>query len=109
MAGSKTSGHNFHLRNVLEDDIPAIAALHVKAWGETYPHYLNPPAIEVRTWQLREIIKNTGDNSFLIVAEADGNELVAFAYGKTYTHENLPDFKGELNKIYVLSSCQRLG
>jgi ribosomal protein S18 acetylase RimI-like enzyme len=34
---------------------------------------------------------------------------VGFAKGKKYNHIDLPEFKGELNKIYLLRECQRLG
>ncbi len=35
--------------------------------------------------------------------------MVGFAKGKVYNHNDLPEFVGELNKIYLLRDYQRVG
>jgi len=51
----------------------------------------------------------TDGSWFCFVVENRKGELVGFAKGKTYNHSDLPDFSGELNKIYLLREYQRLG
>lgn len=97
------------IRDVTMDDIPALAKLHAKAWAETYPLVRKPPTAELREWQWREIFKNNDGNWFCIAVANKREQLIGFAKGQRYAHENLPDFSGELNKIYLLKQYQRLG
>ena len=56
----------------------------------------------------RAIGKNDG-SWFCFVVENQLGELVGFAMGKAYQSSDLPGIGGELNKIYLLRSYQRLG
>lgn len=90
-------------------DIPALAHLHVKTWNATYPGFPPPPTYEVRERQWREAFAVTDGTWFCYVIEDSNGRLIGFAKGKRYSHSDLPDFSGELNKIYLLQEYQRLG
>jgi ribosomal protein S18 acetylase RimI-like enzyme len=91
------------------DDLPAVVHLHVETWKATYPEVTNPPTYEIRDRQWREAFKITDGSWFCFVAEDESGELIGFANGKRYCHADLPDFSGELNKIYLLREYQRQG
>jgi ribosomal protein S18 acetylase RimI-like enzyme len=46
---------------------------------------------------------------FCFVIENQHGELVGFAKGTRYAHPDLPNYSGELSKIYLLPEYQRLG
>src|SRR5262245_57061880 len=96
------------IREAIAKDIPALAALHVKTWNETYWNVRNPPDYEVRERQWRAQFNVTDGSWFCFVVENQSGELVGFAKGKAYDHTDLPDYSGELNKIYLLREYQRL-
>ena len=89
------------IREATEGDIPALAELHVRTWNETYPGVQSPPTVALRERQWREAFAPQDGSWFALVVE-DGGRLVGFAKGKRYSHADLPQFDGELNKIYVL-------
>lgn len=43
------------------------------------------------------------------MVQDENANLVGFAKGQRYDDSNIPDFSGELNKIYILAKYQRLG
>ncbi len=98
----------FIIREATSDDIPALSALHVKTWNETY-RVKNPPAYQVRENQWRQQFKVKDDSWFCYVVENTKGELIGFAKGMSYTATELPGYSGELNKIYLLREYQRLG
>ena len=100
---------SFIIREAIVDDIPALAKLHVKTWAQTYWLTLRPPTYRIREWQWREQFKKADGSWFCLVIENSKGELIGFAKGKTYSHSDLPEFSGELNKIYILREYQRLG
>ena len=100
---------SFAIREATEADIPALATLHVKTWAETYWTVLYPPTYQIREWQWRDQFKKNDGTWFCFVIENSKRRLIGFAKGKTYLHNDLPDFSGELNKIYLLREYQRLG
>ncbi len=100
---------SFIIREANEADIPALSALHVKTWAETYWLTLRPPTYRIREWQWREQFKKNNRSWFCSVIENNRRQLIGFAKGKTYSHNDLPGFSGELNKIYILREYQRLG
>ena len=100
---------SFAIREATEADIPALATLHVKTWAETYWTVLYPPTYQIREWQWRDQFKKNDGTWFCFVIENSKKQLIGFAKGKTYLHNDLPDFSGELNKIYLLREYQRLG
>ena len=97
------------IREATRKDIPALAALHVKAWSDTYPQTLRPPTFEIRERQWREQFEKTDGSWFCLVVENRNRELIGFAKGRNYQSDDLPGYHGELNKIYLLREYQRLG
>ena len=101
---------SFTFRDATKEDIPELAALHVKTWADTYWTVMFPPTFKVREYQWRKIFSQENDGSWFCILIVDKkNKLVGFAKGKTYKHSDLPEFSGELNKIYLLSNYQRIG
>jgi L-amino acid N-acyltransferase YncA len=100
---------SFTIREARYEDIPALAALHVKTWSETYWLNTFPPNYEVREAQWRQQFNANDGSWFCFVVVNRNGDLVGFAKGKTYSHEDLPEFSGELNKIYLLRQYQRIG
>ena len=97
------------IREATREDIPALAALHVKTWSDTYPLTLRPPTFEIRERQWREQFEKTDGTWFCFVVENRNRELIGFAKGRNYQSDDLPGYQGELNKIYLLREYQRLG
>ena len=97
------------IRDAIAEDVPALAALHTKAWSETYWTVKNPPTYGIREQQWREQFEAKDDSWFCLVVENSKKQLVGFTKGVDYDHETLPDYSGELNKIYLLANYQRLG
>lgn len=95
---------DFRIREAVEEDVPALSVLHVRTWNETYPRYRKPPTWEVREHQWQEQFKVKDGSWFCFVVEDAKGKLAGFAKGIT-TENNT----GELNKIYLLRSYQRLG
>ena len=100
---------SFIIREATEADIPQLAAVHVKAWADTYFTVKKPPTYEARSWQWRETFVKQDGSWFCYVAENKEGNIIGFTKGNTYGHENLPEYSGELNKIYLLFEYHRLG
>ncbi|MDZ4780273.1 MAG: GNAT family N-acetyltransferase [Planctomycetia bacterium] len=99
-------------REATSEDVPELAALHVVTWAATYPHVARPPTLELRERQWRDAFENQDGTWFcyLAVDAAERYErLVGFAKGQDYSSPELPEFAGELSKIYLLQECQRQG
>ncbi|MGB8193472.1 MAG: GNAT family N-acetyltransferase [Chitinophagaceae bacterium] len=97
------------IREATPADVPAIAQLHVETFNETHaPVFKDGPKYEIREHQWKEIFNSPG-NWFCLVIQNERGELVGFAKAHPYTHNDLPDFSGELNKIYLLRKYHRLG
>lgn len=103
------SPESLMIREATIEDLPALAAIHVQTWNETYWNVKNPPTYGIREQQWREQFRVTDGSWFCFVVENRKGELVGFAKGKAYNHSDLPDYAGELNKIYLLREYQRLG
>lgn len=97
------------VREATSDDIPALARLHVKTWNDTYGSVVNPPSVQLRERQWREQFAKSDRSWFCFVIENSRRELVGFAKGMSYASDDLPNYSGELNKIYLLREYQRLG
>jgi GNAT superfamily N-acetyltransferase len=69
----------------------------------------NNPTFEIRERQWREAFEVTDGSWFCFVVEGANGELIGFAKGVPYDHCDLPDFAGELNKIYLLRAYHRRG
>lgn len=100
---------SFHIRQAVAGDISALAVLHAKAWSETYWNVRNPPTAQLREQQWRRQFEVTDGNWFCLVVEDAKGRLVGFAKGLPYQHNDLPEYTGELNMIYLLREYQRLG
>ena len=100
---------SFIIREAVEEDIPALAALHVKTWAQTYWTVLRPPTIATREWQWKNLFNKNDGSWFCFVIVNSKDQLVGFAKGDKYSHSDLPGFSGELNKIYLLREYQGLG
>lgn len=101
------SPDSFTIREATAADIPALAQLHVTTWNATYaPLLVNGPSVAIRDHQWREAFAKDDGSWFCYVVERPDGELIAFAKGKKSDH---PEFRGELNKIYILREYQRLG
>jgi ribosomal protein S18 acetylase RimI-like enzyme len=101
---------DFTIREADEGDIPKLAVLHVATWNETYhPRPGHGPSIAIREHQWREQFAKPGKNWFVLLIENPEKELIGFAKGQSYKQPDLPDYDGELNKIYILKDYQRLG
>jgi ribosomal protein S18 acetylase RimI-like enzyme len=104
--GESLSG--FVIREATIQDVPRLAALHVQTFNETY-FPAQSPTYYVREYQWRQQFEQPNDNWFVLVVENEKGDLVGFAKGIRYAHTDLPEFNGELNKIYLLRQYQRLG
>jgi len=56
------------IREATADDIPALAALHMKTWSDTY-WMRNPPTYQIRERQWREQFTKTDRSWFCFVVE----------------------------------------
>ncbi len=97
------------IREAIETDIPRLAALHVKAWAQTYWAVRRPPTFEIREYQWKEQFAEKDGSWFCFVVETAKGDLVGFIKGRRYQSDDLPGYAGEINKIYLLLEYQRLG
>jgi ribosomal protein S18 acetylase RimI-like enzyme len=97
------------IREANAADISALADLHVRTWNATYPEVEKKPSYEIRERQWRAAFEVTDGSWFCFVVEDETGELVGFAKGTSYHHRDLPEYAGELSKIYLLREYQRLG
>jgi ribosomal protein S18 acetylase RimI-like enzyme len=98
-------------------DAPAIAAVHVQAWRETYAglvpaHVLASLSVARRTELWRRIIfePKAYSSSVVLVAEREGT-VAGFGCCGVQRAENLHarGYAGEISAIYVLRAFQRCG
>jgi ribosomal protein S18 acetylase RimI-like enzyme len=99
----------FRIRDAHEDDVPALARLHVETFNETHRGGRSGgPSYELRERQWREAFQRHDGSWFCYVVENEHGELVGFAKGTPHDG-GVPGFMGELNKIYVLQRFHRQG
>ena len=96
----------FEIREARDDDVPALAALHVATFQEAHGQR-GSPTHELREAQWRTAFER-GPSWFCYVAEASRGQLVGFAKGELHDG-GVPGFEGELDKIYVLRAWHRCG
>jgi GNAT superfamily N-acetyltransferase len=105
-----TSG-DLIFRDLTAFDIGDLATLHAVAWRQTYEPIFGKgyrfPTAELREQQWKEKFANKTDDWFCIVAELD-QHLIGFTTGNRYSSTELPDYTGELNKLYLLREYQGL-
>jgi ribosomal protein S18 acetylase RimI-like enzyme len=96
----------YQLRDATLADVSALAQLHVQTFGETHG---GGPSVDVRTAQWTEILGKPKPQSFCIVLQTQGGDLIGFVRGIKHTDAALSEFEGELNKIYLLRAYHRQG
>lgn len=95
------------IRDATAADIQALAALHVETWNATYaPMLMNGPSAAVREAQWREAFDRQDGSWFCLVIESRDGRLVGFAKARRSDH---PQYAGELNKVYLIGTYQRVG
>lgn len=97
------------IREAREQDVPALAVLHVETWRSTYQDLqlfgkVQAPKHEVREWQWREAFSKNDGSWFCYVVQRPDGQLVGFTKGVRTDAS-----RGELSKIYLLRDYQRLG
>jgi L-amino acid N-acyltransferase YncA len=98
------------IRETTSTDIPDLARLHVTTFNETHaPILKNGPSYEVREYQWRHAFQSADGSWFCFVIEATNGELIGFAKGQRYAHNDHREYAGELNKIYLLREYHRRG
>lgn len=97
---------SFLIRDARSEDVPALARLHVETFRQT--HGGRGPTYEVRGSQWSEAFAKDDGSWFCLVIEHPNGDLIGFAKGMAYIG-GLPEFDGELNKIYLLREYQRRG
>ncbi|HEY1053827.1 MAG TPA: GNAT family N-acetyltransferase [Emticicia sp.] len=101
---------SFIIREAVAKDMEDLVTLHIQTWYETYgnsKHKLSREYIH-RHW--KEFFSRTNEGWFCFVIEnTQTHQLIGFTKAKPYSSPDLPDFAGELNKIYILRNYQRLG
>jgi ribosomal protein S18 acetylase RimI-like enzyme len=95
----------FSVREATAHDVAALAALHVETFRETHG---GGPTVAVREAQWLGILTANDATDFTVVGEAPNGSLAGFARGRRHDGA-VPDYKGELNKIYVLRRFHREG
>jgi ribosomal protein S18 acetylase RimI-like enzyme len=95
----------YRVRPASSEDVSALAELHVLTFRET--HGSSGPTVHFRAAQWQEAFRSARPSFCLVVEGSSG--LVGFAKGIDRDEQELPDFKGELNKIYLLRRVQGLG
>jgi len=100
---------SLRIREATSADLTALADLHVRTWNATYPEVEKKPTLAIRVRQWREAFAVTDRNWCCFVVEREDGALVGFAKGVPYHHQELPEFSGELSKIYLLRAYQRQG
>lgn len=99
----------FKIRKATFADVPALAILHVETFNETHGIRPNGPTYELRLMQWQQAFHNKDANWFCHVIEDSGASLIGFAKGQPYNQIEHSEFKGELNKIYLLRKYHKMG
>ena len=97
------------------DDAPAIGAMHVASWRETYARLLpdellNGLSTEARSAMWSATLSDPNSGTAVFLAES-GGAIVGFGACGGQRDEALRDqgFDGEIGAVYVLKSHQRAG
>lgn len=93
------------VRDAVAADIPALAALHVATWNDTYAPLMVGPPVAVREQQWRRAFDQPADWFCHVLGRPDGS-LVGFSKG-VFRPEH--PIAGELNKLFLARDHQRMG
>lgn len=93
------------LRDAVASDVPALAALHVTTWNDTYAPLIAGPSVAVREQQWRQAFEQPDSWFGYVLARPDGT-LIGFTKGVFRPEHEIP---GELNKLFFDRNYQRMG
>ena len=85
-------------------DVSEVARVHVAAFRSA--HGGRGPTESIRAAQWESKLRNATPDTFCLVAEQEGRGLIGFAYCHSADFE---DYRGQLEKIYLLWEYRRLG
>lgn len=96
------------IRKAVQEDVAGIARVHVDSWLETYQGIVPDAYLNGLRYEKRELLWKRNLKEFeVLVAETKQGRVVGFAsWGLSRTH---PQYKGELNAIYLLQYYQGKG
>lgn len=107
LRGRGESTSDLQVREATEDDIPALAQLHVTTWNATYaPFGARGPSIAVRERQWREAFASRDRYWLCLVVERPDGALVGLAQSN---RSDNPEYGGELRRMHLLKDYQRMG
>jgi GNAT superfamily N-acetyltransferase len=96
------------LRDLSAPDVSALAAVHVQAFNETHAPHDGGPSLALRLSQWSETLSPAQPDRFVVGLSDPAGRLLGFAAGRPHDG-GVPDYAGELNKIYVLREAHRRG
>lgn len=99
----------YTIRRAVKTDVPSLAKLHVDTFHETHGNYPGSPDFDLRLNQWQKIFEGINESWFCLLVQDDKDNLIGFAKGQRYQHGELPQYHGELNKLYLLRKYQGLG
>jgi len=103
---ARRRGETLDVRRAVASDVPALAALHVETWNDTYAPLMTGPPVAVRERQWRDAFAADDGSWFCFVVTRPDGQLVGFAKGIVRERREDP---GELSKLYLRRDHQRLG
>src|SRR5687768_12855187 len=78
---ARRRGETLGVRRAVAADVPALAALHVETWNDTYAPLMTGPPVAVRERQWREAFAADDGSWFCFVLTRPDGQLVGFAKG----------------------------
>ncbi|MGD6819051.1 N-acetyltransferase family protein [Metabacillus sp. 84] len=98
----------FKIRKAAEEDIKAIAKVHVDSWRSTYREIVDSDYLRSLTYEEKEKQWAQADLNQLILAEDEDGRIVGFSsYGKERSEKH--GFDSEIYAIYLYEEVQRKG
>ncbi|MCW3118672.1 MAG: family N-acetyltransferase [Chitinophagaceae bacterium] len=97
------------IREVVINDIPALAELYILACAKTSWNIKEPSKAKQRALIPQKQLEMIEGSCFFLVVENIQGKLVGFAKGKRYNREELSICSGELTKLYLLSAYNGMG
>ena len=93
------------LRPAVASDVPALAALHVATWNDTYAPLMTGPSAAVREQQWRQAFDDPKSWFCYVLARPTGT-LIGFTKGVIRPEHEIP---GQLDKLFLSRDYQRMG
>jgi GNAT superfamily N-acetyltransferase len=97
---------SYRLRDATLKDARALAKLHVQTYQETHG---GGPTVAIRFFQWTQNLSRGSKSDFTVLVEDEEGRLVGFARAHPTPADEVSDWEGHLNKIYVLRSHHRQG